>query len=135
MHSVGKALVTEGISTGSDRLMGRLNAGFRKAKWDPILAFAFVFVAIAIGLPACVEARDIFVNNVAGDDRRDGASAESRGKAGGPVRTISCALKLAEKGLEPIAPPSIGAGGLRICFLHPRQTQGVLFELVEYPRD
>ncbi len=41
---------------------------------------------------------------------------------------------LAEQGLAPLAPPSIGAGGLRICFLHPRDTHGVLFELVEYPR-
>ncbi len=41
--------------------------------------------------------------------------------------------ELAGRGILPIAPPSTGAGGLRICFLHPRDTQGVLLELVEYP--
>jgi methylmalonyl-CoA/ethylmalonyl-CoA epimerase len=41
---------------------------------------------------------------------------------------------LAERGIRPLSPPSIGAGGLRICFLHPRDTHGVLLELVEYPR-
>jgi methylmalonyl-CoA epimerase len=40
---------------------------------------------------------------------------------------------LAERGIAPIAPPSMGAGGLRICFLHPMDTHGVLLELVEYP--
>jgi methylmalonyl-CoA/ethylmalonyl-CoA epimerase len=42
---------------------------------------------------------------------------------------------LAEHGIAPIAPPSRGAGGLRICFLHPKDTSGVLLELVEYPAD
>ena len=50
------------------------------------------------------------------------------------VTSLDAALaELAARGIEPIAPPSIGAGGLRICFLHPRQTEGVLLELVEYP--
>ncbi len=39
---------------------------------------------------------------------------------------------LAEHGIQPLAPPSTGAGGLKICFLHPRDTHGVLLELVEY---
>ena len=39
---------------------------------------------------------------------------------------------LAERGIQPLAPPSIGAGGLSICFLHPKDTHGVLLELVEY---
>ncbi len=49
------------------------------------------------------------------------------------VADMDAALaSLAEHGLTPLAPPSIGAGGLRICFLHPRDTHGVLFELIEY---
>jgi methylmalonyl-CoA/ethylmalonyl-CoA epimerase len=35
------------------------------------------------------------------------------------------------RGLLPIAPPSIGAGGRRVCFLHPKNVNGVLLELVE----
>jgi methylmalonyl-CoA/ethylmalonyl-CoA epimerase len=41
---------------------------------------------------------------------------------------------LAGNGIEPVAPPSQGAGGLLICFLHPRDTGGALLELVQYPR-
>ena len=41
--------------------------------------------------------------------------------------------ELAERGIEPLSPPSRGAGGLTVCFLHPRDTHGVLLELVEYP--
>ena len=34
-------------------------------------------------------------------------------------------------GLSPLGPPSTGAGGKQIVFLHPKQTNRVLFELVE----
>ncbi len=52
------------------------------------------------------------------------------------VADMSDALAaLAERGVTPLAPPSIGAGGLNICFLHPRDTEGVLLELVEYPEN
>ncbi len=34
-------------------------------------------------------------------------------------------------GLNPLGQPSTGAGGKKIVFLHPRQTNRVLFELVE----
>jgi methylmalonyl-CoA/ethylmalonyl-CoA epimerase len=51
------------------------------------------------------------------------------------VADLDAALaELAAKGIKPLAAPSQGAGGLRICFLHPRDTHGVLLELVEYPR-
>ena len=51
------------------------------------------------------------------------------------VADLAAALKtLASHGIRPLAPPSRGAGGLTICFLHPRDTHGVLLELVEYPR-
>ena len=50
------------------------------------------------------------------------------------VADMSAALAaLAEKGIRPLAPPSTGAGGLNICFLHPKDCAGVLLELVEYP--
>ncbi len=50
------------------------------------------------------------------------------------VSDLDAALaELAGRSVKPIAPPSIGAGGLRICFLHPKDTHGVLLELVEYP--
>jgi methylmalonyl-CoA/ethylmalonyl-CoA epimerase len=42
--------------------------------------------------------------------------------------------QLAQRGIRPLGKPSRGAGGLRICFLHPKDTQGVLLELLEYPR-
>lgn len=52
------------------------------------------------------------------------------------VADMDAALaQLAARGLAPIAPPSRGAGGLRICFLHPKDTGGVLLELVQYPAD
>lgn len=40
--------------------------------------------------------RDIFVDNIAGDDRRDGTTAQTSGRAGGPVRSLRRALELAE---------------------------------------
>ena len=50
------------------------------------------------------------------------------------VEDMDAALaELAERGIEPLSPPSRGAGGLTVCFLHPRDTHGVLLELVEYP--
>lgn len=52
------------------------------------------------------------------------------------VANLDAALAaLAERGVRPLAAPSRGAGGVRICFLHPRDTQGVLLELVEYPAE
>ena len=51
-----------------------------------------------LGLTSSVAARDIFVNNVEGDDRRSGRWPTSRGPAGGPFRTIARALRSAAKG-------------------------------------
>ncbi len=45
-----------------------------------------------------VQARDIFVNNQTGDNRRDGGSAVLVDQAGGPCRSISRALQLAQRG-------------------------------------
>lgn len=49
-------------------------------------------------LAARATARDIFVDNLAGDDKNSGAHARGVGDAGGPVRTIAKALRLARAG-------------------------------------
>ncbi len=51
-----------------------------------------------ITLSAGASARDIFVNNVAGDDRFSGAAPATQGARLGPCRTIAHALELAAKG-------------------------------------
>jgi len=43
-------------------------------------------------------ARDIFVDNVAGDDKNSGLHAQNRGDTSSPVRTIAKALRLARAG-------------------------------------
>ena len=43
-----------------------------------------------------VLARDIYVNNIIGDDRGGGSAAEARGAAGGPCRSIAKALRIAQ---------------------------------------
>ncbi len=40
--------------------------------------------------------------------------------------------RVTELGLNPLGQPSTGAGGKKILFLHPKQTNRVLFELVEH---
>jgi hypothetical protein len=49
-------------------------------------------------LIAAASARDIFVSNVGGDDRREGHERAAIMSEAGPVRTISKALRLAEAG-------------------------------------
>jgi hypothetical protein len=57
----------------------------------------FVVVAIAMGATAGW-ARDIYVDNVAGDDRYDGSATTTTGEFVGPYRTLARALKAAIKG-------------------------------------
>lgn len=59
---------------------------------------AFFLSSGAWFLAATAAASDIFVDNVAGDDRRDGSSSGVVGQAGGPCRTIGRALKLVRAG-------------------------------------
>ena len=47
---------------------------------------------------ASAPARDIFVDNVNGDDRRGGSSPTSLGATGGPCRSIAKALRIADPG-------------------------------------
>jgi hypothetical protein len=60
-----------------------------------ILIFSMTAVVACAG---SVQARDIFVNNESGDNRRDGSSAVMVGLAGGPCRSIGRALQLAKTG-------------------------------------
>ena len=55
-------------------------------------------VLIWIAVSASASARDIYVNNVAGDDRFSGVAAATQGARIGPCRTIAHALELAAKG-------------------------------------
>ncbi len=53
------------------------------------------------------------------------------------VDDIEAELKrLREAGLEPLSErPSVGAGGKKIVFFHPRSTAGVLLELCQRPKE
>jgi hypothetical protein len=55
-------------------------------------------IAIWLLLATQVAAREIYVDNVAGDDRRNGRTAHSQGQASGPCRTIAKALRIAVAG-------------------------------------
>ncbi len=61
------------------------------------MRYASVVVIVWLGLAASTSARDIFVDNVAGDDRFDGALASTGSGGSGPIRTIACALRKAQK--------------------------------------
>jgi hypothetical protein len=54
--------------------------------------------AIWLSLAACAPARDIFVNNQIGDDRRAGVLPQPAGEGGGPCRSIAKALRIAQPG-------------------------------------
>jgi hypothetical protein len=53
---------------------------------------------ILLAAATAVSARDIYVNNVAGDDRNRGNAEKSTVAGGGPCRTIARALRAAERG-------------------------------------
>src|SRR5262245_22648213 len=59
----------------------------------PLFTLASFALLLAAGPLA---ARDIYVNNVTGDDRRGGSAAETSG-AGGPCRSIAKALRIAQR--------------------------------------
>jgi hypothetical protein len=54
--------------------------------------------ALLLSLAGLAPARDIFVDNLGGDDRLTGNASDSTVAGTGPVRTIAKALRLAEKG-------------------------------------
>ncbi|MCA9269372.1 MAG: right-handed parallel beta-helix repeat-containing protein [Planctomycetales bacterium] len=57
-----------------------------------------ILVLLAGASPATSGAREIFVNNVAGDDRYEGSAPQASNVGGGPLRTIAHALRLAKPG-------------------------------------
>jgi hypothetical protein len=67
---------------------------------NSVLCNALTSILIAVGALAASRAnsRDLFVNNLAGDDLLDGGSPESRGSGRGPVQTLKQALWLAVGG-------------------------------------
>ena len=62
------------------------------------MRYVAVFVLVWLALPSGAGARDIYVNNVAGDDRFDGTAPVTQGARMGPCRTLAHALELAAKG-------------------------------------
>lgn len=61
------------------------------------VARLYVAAVLVVAVVAPLEARDLFVNNLGGDDRADGREPTSSTE-GGPVRTIGRALELARTG-------------------------------------
>lgn len=59
--------------------------------------FLAVFV-LAVGFASAAAARDIYVDNVHGDDRRDGSAPVGAGDMAGPCRTIARGLRLVQPG-------------------------------------
>jgi hypothetical protein len=55
---------------------------------------SFIVCLSLLSLSSSVLARDIFVDNRNGDDRRNGATPTSEGAASGPVRTVAKAIRL-----------------------------------------
>ncbi|WP_254510441.1 right-handed parallel beta-helix repeat-containing protein [Anatilimnocola floriformis] len=55
-------------------------------------------IALILTTADICSAANIYVDNLAGDDRRNGLEAKSLGVGNGPVRTIAKALRLAQKG-------------------------------------
>jgi hypothetical protein len=58
----------------------------------------FLTIAVCLSASATALARDIYVDNLSGDDRNDGAIATTNSSGSGPCRTIARALRAAQKG-------------------------------------
>ena len=61
------------------------------------ILIAITFAGVGIHVTQSL-ADDLYVNNVDGDDRNDGSSSASVSKTGGPLQTITRALKVAQLG-------------------------------------
>ncbi len=93
---------------------------------------ALLFGLIWLQAGACLAA-DIFVNNLTGDDRRNGHEPISLGVGNGPVRTIAKALRLATKGDRVILADNVGYPYRESISISGRHHQGIAtfpFELV-----
>lgn len=58
-----------------------------------LLSLGLIFATVTTAL-----ARDIFVDNLGGDDRNNGETLRAQGKANGPTKTITKALRLVNSG-------------------------------------
>jgi hypothetical protein len=65
---------------------------FRKTLW------LFSCICLLVSLDATCQAKNLYVDNIAGSDNQDGLAATGNGGKSGPVRSISRAIKLAGKG-------------------------------------
>lgn len=63
--------------------------------------------ALLVGIGSA-SARDIFVDNLGGDDRNNGSSAISEGRLNGPTKTITKALRIARTGDRVILRANVG---------------------------
>ncbi|HZL87642.1 MAG TPA: hypothetical protein VFB96_04635 [Pirellulaceae bacterium] len=71
-------------------------------------AFGVAFVAIVWTVCGDVLATDLFVDNLAGDDRNNGQGVKVISRGNGPVRTIEKALRLAQAGDRIVINPNGG---------------------------
>lgn len=55
-------------------------------------------ILLLLSMGSTCAARDIYVNNIGGDDRQIGAAPDARAQGAGPCRTIARALRAASKG-------------------------------------
>src|SRR5215203_4140509 len=62
------------------------------------MRFAIILTISTLAAGTSASARDIFVNNLLGDDRRGGTMAEVGGENVGPCRSIAKALRIATPG-------------------------------------
>ncbi len=58
----------------------------------------YLISLVVLAVATVADARDIYVNNVAGDDRHQGHSASPTSAGTGPCRTITRALRAAQRG-------------------------------------
>jgi hypothetical protein len=85
-----------------------------------------VLAAVILTMAPTAAARDIFVNNVAGDDRYDGSQPRSFGGSG-PCRSIARALRAAEKG-DRIVLADTGVPYFECITLHSGKHSGLSFK-------
>ena len=64
----------------------------------PATITAWLVVLVTLGAANKVQGKDLFVDNLRGDDGRDGTSSIAGGVYGGPVRSLARALQLATAG-------------------------------------
>jgi hypothetical protein len=76
--------IREFVRSDADRKLPMVRLGFVAWLW--------------LASIACVQARDLYVDNVLGDDRHDGTLAVRAARNSGPVRTLAQALRLANAG-------------------------------------